>query len=327
MARFTADNLTSLSVKEVKQICTDLGLTPAFRKAACIEQILDYQDAQEIPDWQKEEIALEVDALQAAQEFSAKVKEIALTDAEITVISEAILAPTCADCPYFQKFDPNGRGWCHCFEHMARQDHLATSSCPAKPEEIAQAESLDIELATATFNIAPEEIIDNGDGSFQVLSGDATRYYTVRGDRCSCRAGQHRKPCKHLGKVRDLVVVTQVEELEAYLEAQVIEQWDIVEIVSPVYGAHLVGVQAKVADIFPDDLNLLPLTGGRAHMVAPEHVRLVSKAPRKVEVARPLTAENWMAGVKFINRATREYQYGRAINTLTGYGSYQLATR
>jgi|GEM_PF-6705782 len=328
----TAAQLESRSVKEVKAIASSLNLTPAFRKAACIQQILDFQ---------------------SAQNFDNQVEEIALTDSEATVIAQETLAPiydeipdwqkeviaaaadarkaTCANCPHFTRYEgeTNGRGWCHCFDRIAREHHAATSACPVKEEEeiapVATLESSDIDLSFAAINIVPEPIIDNMDGSFDVLSSDRSRYYTVRAERCSCRAGQYQKPCRHTSEVAQFTTMLQSQEVESYLEAQVIEQWDIVEITSSAYGDRLLGMQARVADVFPDDLNLMPIGGGYAHMVNPSHVRLVEKAPKKVEVTRTITTEDWIRGARYLNRAAREYQYGRAINTLTGYGSYQLA--
>ena len=319
MARFTADYLNSLTPKEVKSICSDLNIVPSFRKAACIESILSFQAAQ----------------AEVAQLPTVEFEDIVLTDSEAEEIVLSILSsPTCSDCPHFTRYEgePNGRGWCSAFNHMARENHAATPLCPTEVEEIAPVatlESSDITLAFTAINIVPEPIIDNMDGSFDVLSSDRSRYYTVRAERCNCTAGTFKKPCRHINEVAQFTAMLQSQEVESYLETQVVEQWDIVEVITAKYGDEFLGVHAKVTDVFPEDLSVIPLKGRRLlHMLQPEDVRVIEKAPKKVEQeARPITLEGWNQGVKLINRATRHYQYGKAINPLPGYGSYQLAAR
>ncbi len=47
---------------------------------------------------------------------------------------------TCTSCPYFQDFgEPNGRGWCHRFDHAARQQHKQTGECKQEIEAVESA--------------------------------------------------------------------------------------------------------------------------------------------------------------------------------------------
>jgi hypothetical protein len=184
MSHYTTEQLNALSVKEIKAICVELGLAPAFRKAACIEQILDYQDAQEVPDWEKEAIAAEADLK---------------------------IAATCATCPHFQQYPGEQRGLCCKFDMVSRSHWEKTQDCK---DEVVE------EVPATAPTVEPQPIVDNEDGSFQVLSSDRTHYYRVQGDRCTCTAGSFGNPCRHVREVAEYTTTMQSQELEAYIENQ-----------------------------------------------------------------------------------------------------------
>ncbi len=47
---------------------------------------------------------------------------------------------TCTTCAYFQNFgESNGRGWCHRFDHTARQQHKQTGDCEQEIEAVESA--------------------------------------------------------------------------------------------------------------------------------------------------------------------------------------------
>lgn len=196
--------MLTLTPKQVKGICKNLGITPHFHKAVCIERIIQHQ---------------------------------------ATVKPAQPKTTTCKDCPYFTSHnDGSDRGWCECFNHSAREGHHETQDCinqyweadtveesdqateptavatPSQREVIemcqeflrarewhtAQSE-LEQLIEEKAEEIAPESVIKHAENVYRVLSSEGTHRYQVNTYKgtCTCPAGSWYRPCRHIELAKD----------------------------------------------------------------------------------------------------------------------------
>lgn len=58
---------------------------------------------------------------------------------------------------------------------------------------------------------AKQQIIDNHDGTYKVLSSDGKKYYTVTSTSCNCTGFRFRRTCKHVQMVLEALGKKQKE--------------------------------------------------------------------------------------------------------------------
>jgi|GEM_PF-2261391 len=138
--------------------------------------------------------------------------------------------------------------------------------------------------AEASPGLVPQPIIENRDGSFDVLSSDHSRYYTVRvkGNRCTsctCKAGRFRKPCHHIREVKEFAPSLRGQVFvitEPAAQLSLVRHRYLVEMVSDAVDEEGIPLEVKTVDV------------------------LVSQ-PGKEAIAPLLSATDWLKGFTMVD--------------------------